>query len=161
MIVLLTFQLMSCGLLPSQRQDPFYTNTGGWDEERIPLLKPYSMVYLGKEYAWQMPLEANPPTKSTYYYSEIHDIREIAIENGVIMIYTPFLEPVDTEVGNKVLHWFAIVPAKNVEEGFYNESEFLAYVSAYGIHDPPWLDPNVAFQQFDKTGCLDWIPNCK
>ncbi len=126
--IVLIFQLSGCIIADTRPQDPFYQDNGDWDHDLIPLIKPYYMVYLGKEFAWQMPLQANPPSQDTYYYYELHDIRKIAVEHGVIMIYTPFTEEVDTSIGQKIFHWFVVVPDQNIEKGFENETGFLAYI---------------------------------
>jgi hypothetical protein len=119
------------------------------------------MAYLDEEYSWQMPLLANPSSKSTYYYSNLHDIRKLAVEKGIIMLYTPYVERnIDTSIGQKIYHWFVIMPTSNIEEGFENESAFLDYIQQFEIQEPNWLDPSKTYEQFFQTGCLDWIPDC-
>ncbi|MBI1793416.1 MAG: hypothetical protein HYR70_04410 [Chloroflexi bacterium] len=153
--------LVSCSLSFGPQKDPFYTDVGTLDSARFPLIKPYYVIYIDKEYSWQMPLLANPPSKDIYYYYNLHDIRKIAVENGIIMIYTPFTEDVDQSIGQKVLHWFIIIPDKNVETGLDTEQAFLDYIKQLGVQQPPWVEPSEIYQQFFKTGCLDWIPDCK
>jgi hypothetical protein len=109
-----------------------------------------------------MPLLADPPSESTYYYFNLHDIRKLSVENGVIMLYTPYVENnIDQSLDQRIYHWFVIVPASNIEEGFENENAFLEYIKQVDVYQPIWLDPNEVYEQFFQTGCLKWIPECK
>ena len=161
LIILASILISGCALAVRQQNDPFYIDNGAWDFPRIPLIKPYYMIYTGDEFGWQMPLLANPPSKGLYYYYKVDDIQKLDVENGVLMIYTPFNEPVDASKGQRILHWFAIVPDRNIEEGFDNEADFLNYIHIYNIQQPLWEEPASVIKQFGKTGCLDWIPDCK
>lgn len=133
---------------------------------RIPLMKPYEMLKLNQQLeinrklGWGIQLHVSPSEKELYYYSAIYDIQKFAIENGVIMVYATYPQEVDTDVGQKVLYWFVIVPDKEIETGFDMEAEFLSYIQTYGIELPRWIEPERAYEQFYKTGCLDWIPTC-
>lgn len=160
-IVVTTIFLFCANLFLQGQSDPFYTDTGGWDSLRVPLIKPYYLVSLDKGASWSMRLHANPPSESTYYYLTIHDIRQLAVANNIIMLYTPYVEHnIDQSVGQKVLHWFVISPESNIEEGFGNEDEFLNYIFQLGIQRLDWLVPNEVFEHYSRTYCLDWIPNC-
>jgi len=163
-MILLSMLISGCITSTSLQKDPFYTDNGVWDYPRLPLIKPYYMKYSGNDFGWVMPLQANPPSKSTYYYYNVHDVRKLAVENNVIMVYTPFVEPIgpaNMKIGQKVLYWFAIVPDKNIEEGFDKEADFLNYIQAYDIREPSWVEPDAAYKQLGETGCMDWIPNCR
>lgn len=170
-ILLLIIAIGLCDflILRSQKninQAPFYTDLGG-DAMRIPLVKPYEIVKIDREkvgwwtLGWSMNLHVLPSEKEIYYYSAIHDIKKIAIEDEIILIYTNYQQEIDKDVGQKVLNWFVIVPAQNIETGFDREAEFLNYIQTYGIQKPNWIEPDVAYKQFVKTRCLEWIPNCK
>jgi len=152
----------SCTFLRQTHKDSFYSDVGGLDSLRIPLIKPYYMIYLDEEFSWQMPLLANPPTESTYYYFNLHNIKKLSVKNGVIMVYTPYVEHnIDISIGQKIFHWFVILPASNTEEGFENEADFLEYIQQLGVQQPNWIDPNETSKGFVQTGCLDWIPDCE
>jgi len=117
-------------------KDSFNNDTGGFDSFRLPLIKPY-------------------------YYLTLHDIQKLALMNNVIMVYTPFVEQnIEPSIGQKVFHWFVIVPASDVEEGFEQEEAFLDYIQRFNIKQPNWLNPKDAYSQFTKTGCQDWVPSC-
>jgi hypothetical protein len=77
------------------------------------------------------------------------------------MVYATYPQEVDTDVGQKVLYWFVIVPDKKIETGFEMEAEFLSYIQTYGIEQPQWIEPESTYEQFAETGCLEWIPDCK
>lgn len=158
--MLLCFAEIGLSTIRSIGRDSFYNDSGGWYYPRFPLIKPYYVDYLNDEYGWTMPLLADPPSKSTYDYLNIHKIQKIAVESGVIMVYAPYIENVDQSQGQKILHWFVIIPSQNIEEGFENETSFLNYISSFGIQQPQWHTPDEIVQQY-STGCLDWIPNCK
>ncbi len=108
-----------------------------------------------------MNLHVSPSEKEIYYYLAIHDIKKIAVEDEIILVYTNYQQEIDENIGQKNLNWFVIVPAQNIETGFDRESEFLNYIQTYGIQKPDWIEPDVAYKQFVKTRCLGWIPNCK
>lgn len=147
-------------------EDFFYEDTGGWDAMRLPLIYPYEMLKLdqaleiNQKLGWSVNLNVPPKKKDLYYYN-IHGIREIAVENQVIMIYSSYTEGVDELAGEKVLSWFIIVPDEEIETGFASKEEFLGFVQNYGIQQPDWVLADMAFERFVTTGCLDWIPNCK
>lgn len=160
-----------CGFLilrlqKNLNQSPFYTDLGG-DAMRIPLVKPYEIVKIDRKQVgwwtlgWSMNLHVSPSEKEIYYYNAIHDIKKFAVENEIIMIYTNYQQEIDKDVGQKNLNWFVIAPAQNIETGFDREAEFLNYIQTYGIQEPDWTEPDVAYKQFGETGCLEWIPNCK
>ena len=155
---------MVCGCNGSsprfQSSDPFYRSSGGRDFLRIPLIKPYDTIKGDEKYGWTIDLKVSPSKEATYYIS-IKDVKKIAIEKGMILVYTPYKEESAEGLGEKVLYWFVLFPERNTEKGFDNENEFQKYIQDNGLQKPTWLDPNMVFQQFDKTSCLDWIPDCR
>lgn len=99
--------------------------------------------------------------KEIYWYTGLHDVQKIAVVEGVILVYTPYEPLVAKDVGQKVLNWFVIIPDKGIETGFDNENDFLEYLQEYGINEVSWETPDVLYQRFLDTGCLDWIPGCQ
>jgi hypothetical protein len=157
----LLFTLLSgCNITGNFQRDPFYEAGSEWDHQRFPLIKPYYAIYKSDEYGWQIPLPVEIPSNDLYYYITLQDIRKIAIENGVIMVYTPYKEAVEESVGQKILYWFVFVPAQKIEIGFDKESDFLNYIQQYGVKNPPWREPDTILKEYDQTQCLDWIPDC-
>lgn len=153
-------------LRDNNNKDPFYTDLGG-DAMRLPLIKPYEILKLNQQLeinrklGWGIQLQIAPSEKELYYYNAIYDIQKFALEDGVIMVFATYPQEVDTDVGQKILYWFVIVPDKSIEIGFETDAEFLNYVQHYGIEQPSWTEPDAAYEQFYKTACLDWIPDCK
>lgn len=161
LMIFLSVILTGCNVITYFQQDPFYREGSEYDSLRFPLIKPYYAIYLNDEYGWDIPLETDPASRDFYYYLTLHDVRKIAIEQGVIMIYTPFEEHVAESVGQKVLYWFVFVPGQQIEMGFDNEADFLTYTQQFGIGEPSWREPIDILQEYDQTWCLDWIPACK
>ena len=168
-VLFITVVLSACsiGTLQDQKnKDSFYSDLGG-DAMRIPLIKPYEMLKLNQQLeinrklGWGIQLHLSPSEKELYYYNAIYDIQKIAIENGIIMVYSIYPQEVDADAGQKVLYWFVIIPDKKIETGFDTEAEFLSYLQSHGIEQPQWLRPDKAYEQFYETGCLNWIPDCK
>jgi hypothetical protein len=162
LLLLFVFQLFGCSPSIQKHDDPFYNDVGAWDSARIPLINPYYIVYIDKEHGWQLPLKGNMPSQYYYYnFRDISGVIQIAIQDNIIMAYTTYAEDVDKSVGQKILHWFVIVPEKNIETGFDDEQAFFDYIQQLGIQNPNWAEPEKTYQQFFKTGCIDWIPDCK
>jgi hypothetical protein len=158
---LLPLLALGCTIFFKIHKDPFYNDSGGFDSFRFPLAKPYELKYLNEKTSWDMELQANPPSESTYYYLTLHDIQKLDVQSGTIMLYTPYVEHnIDLSVGQKVYHWFVIVPASNSEEGFESEDAFLEYISQLNIMQVNWQTPDDLYSKFTETGCLDWIPGC-
>ena len=148
----------------------FYKDDGGYDAAYIPLIEPYRVVKLlggeraGIVHKWSIDLIVPASEKEIYYYSQIYDVTKIAVENRVVMAYSPYSEELterERQIGQKILHWFVIIPDQKIEIGFETEEEFLGYLHTLGIENPTWIEPGVANQQFIWSGCLDWIPDCE
>jgi hypothetical protein len=161
LIILISILLSSCSIIENYQQDPFYKDDGWWDHLRFPLIKPYYAILIKDEYGWSIPLEGSPSDRDFYYYIQINDVQKIAVENGVIMFYTPTIQKVDESVGQKALFWFVVIPDQNAEMGFDQEEDFLTYIQQLGIQDPSWQEPDDILQEYEKTRCLDWIPGCE
>lgn len=140
------------------RDDPFYDEGDFWATLRFPLIKPYYATELDIDFGWDIDLYVDG--KEMYWYSQIQDVEKIAVENGVIMVYTPY-EGYHRENGNIVLYWFAIVPDQSIETGFITEAELIDYIQQFGIDKPVWRDPFDINHEFNSTWCLDWIPDCQ
>ena len=162
-IILVTLYLAGCN--PRfQHEDQFYNDSGEFTYLRFPLIKPYYMDRLDGKSPWVMSSLSlwAPPPNATYLYRSLRDVRNLSVKNGVIMVYSPYVdEQVDQSIREKYFHWFVVVPDKNIEVGFENEGAFLEYIQQFGIQQPDWLEPNDIYKEFAQTGCLDWIPDCK
>jgi hypothetical protein len=162
-LVLIMVGVLSCGSFFQKHQDPFYNNVGTWDSLNLPLIPPYSLVYINKEYDWQMELKGNFSKElNNYFILSLQNVEKVAVEKGVIMVYTPHAPNVDESLGQKSLYWFVAIPHEgNSEIGFEDEVSFLDFIRTIGISSPRWVQPNVAYDEFFQTGCVYWIPDCK
>ena len=162
-IFLILLLLSSCNFFFRVHDDDFYNDTGSWDSGRLPLLKPYYLIFISQDYGWQMPVKGNfPLDQYDYNLGDLLDIKKVAVENNVVMVYTPYMRDLDKSLDRKMLHWFVMIPDKgNFEIGFENEIEFVDYIENLGVRDMMWVEPSVAYQQFSSTGCFDWIPDCE
>jgi hypothetical protein len=141
-------------------RDPFYTGTSEYDDKfkRVPLIKPYEAISSEGGDWWNISLQNNHMFNSTdplSYYDNISDVTKIAVEKGLIMGFTPLSGK------NSVVNWFVLIPDKKIEMGFANKGDFLKYIQIYGLQEPNWATIDEFYQQFIRTDCLDWIPDCK
>jgi len=161
-LVVLLIALLSCRNSSPKKvrhSDPFYNDTGEGKFLVVPLIKPYRVVTdEGAGIGWQMDLYENYPT-----HTFVAGIEKIAVTDDVIMVFSPTNPSVDSSRPDIYpgWYWIVIIPNQKVEVGFDNEEEFLDYIRAYGIEEPNWVDPMEAFKQFERTGCLEWIPDCE
>jgi hypothetical protein len=137
-------------------RDPFYVGAGESAFTRIPLIKPYEAIDMGKNDWWVISLLYDHKGNDLLgKYSNIGDVTKIAVENGQIMGFTPQSD------NNRLVNWFVLIPDKKIELGFADKADFLKYIQSYGLKEPNWITLDEAYQQFKSTGCLDWIPDCK
>ncbi len=148
--------------------DHFYDIGWGMDRKRVPLIKPIDMTLFSSPEAWTMKtlpgFKVDDPGNEYpyYYYAKIHLVEKIAIQDGFIMVYSPYIDAdADTYIQANYYHWFVMVPANDVSRGFHTEEEFNQYIETLGIKDPDWQSPDEVYRRLYWTGCLDWIPGCK
>jgi hypothetical protein len=150
----------SCHAIRYPQRDPFYNDGSERDHLRFPLIKPYYAIWISDKLGWEISLHISPLDKDMYYYLSLSDVRKIAVENDVIMVYSAYEEPVDESVGQKVLYWFVIVPDQSIETGFETEIEFNEFIQQFNIERLEWRTPDDILAEYDQTSCLDWIPGC-
>jgi len=156
-----------CSGLIMADSTPFYKKTGDFDARFLPLIAPYKAMKpfgeSGDRNGWYIDLIVDDRGPKMSVYMQISQVEKVAVSNGVIMAYSQEiinLSKQERDAGLANLHWFVIVPAGRIEIGFETEEDFLAYIKKYGIDKPVWMDTQSAYDQFRKTGCLDWIPDC-
>jgi hypothetical protein len=156
-MITLSFLLPACS-----SRDSFYRKGSGWDYLRFPLLKPYyAMSLSNEEIKWVIPLERESPLKKESFLMEIRDVVKIAVVDNAIMLYSQDSTKIaSSNIEEKVFHWFILIPNEHLEMGFENEDGFLKYLYQNDMDQPQWLEPISVLQEFDQTGCLDWIPDC-
>jgi len=160
---------IACGI-PAPHSDPFYSAWVEWGAWRFPLIKPYEVYFVAEGFDWWMiDLDYGllyEPSSEMLFYMDIVDVRKVAVQSGVIMIYTPYEQKMDDIGTQKVLYWFVIIPSEtedvndDITMGFDKESDFLQFVQEHGIENVTWETPEEINRRFVTTGCLKWIPRC-
>lgn len=141
-------------------QNSFYQKGSGWDYLRFPLLEPYYAIQVNDE-GWDIPLHIEPSKTNCLHCVDIHDIEKFAVNDGAIMVYSSYSKQIDIGGGVfKELHWFILIP-EEAELGYETEEEFINNIQQYGISQPQWQEPLTILQTYEKTGCLEWIPDCE
>jgi len=156
--------VMSCRP-PVQHADPFY-NYDDFTMNRIPLINPIEANRLNSDSPWGIfvvySLGVSIPKSQEVYLYNIEELEKFAVEKGVILAYSSYVnKEAHAYIQDNYYHWFVIIPDEEIAEGFQTEDAFLEYIQTLGIEDPDWQMPDEAFQQFRKTGCLAWIPDCQ
>ncbi|MDQ3004854.1 MAG: hypothetical protein M3R47_05655 [Chloroflexota bacterium] len=152
---------------PVQHTDPFYNfNDDDYPLLNLPLIKPFEAKRLDGSSPWSVfsiygPYVSVPNSQEEYIYG-IQELEKFAVQNGVIMAYSSYVnKEAVAYIQENYYHWFVIIPEKEIAEGFHTEDEFNQYIQTLDIQDPDWQTPDKAYEQFEQTGCLEWIPDCK
>ena len=164
--ILLSLSYLTSCTSRVKHADPFYYYDS-FSTMRIPLIEPIEVNRLNSSYPWEISLlpcmwiEYPNSQGYRYPYSHIHELEKFAVKDDVIMAYSSFIDKeADVSIQENYYHWFVSIPAEDITKGFHTEDEFLEYIQTLGISDPDWQNPDDAFRQFRKTGCLEWIPDC-
>lgn len=153
--------------LPSQHTDPFYNvNHDDYPLLHLPLINPIEAKRLDGRSSWRIfvpfGLWVSIPNSQVVYPYNIEELEKFVVQSGVIMAYSSYVnEEADVYIQDNYYHWFVIIPEKKMAEGFHTEDEFSQYIQTLGIQDPAWQKPDEAYEQFKRSGCLEWIPDCK
>jgi hypothetical protein len=168
-LVLILILILSCltgCTARTEHRDPFY-NYDDFSMNRIPLINPIEINRLDGAAPWDLELQPGmwvdyPNSQGLLYlYGHVHAPEKFAVDNGVIMAYSPYVDPAaGAFIQDHFYHWFVSIPADDLTEGFSTEAAFLAYCQDLGIAEPDWQAPDAAWEQFRKTGCLAWLPDC-
>ena len=153
---------------PVQHADPFYNfNDDDYPLIHLPLIKPFKAERLDDASSlWSVfsiygPYVSVPNSQEVYMYG-IQELEKFAVQNGVIMAYSAYVnKEAVAYIQENYYHWFVLIPGKKIAEGFHTEDEFNQYIQTLGIQEPDWQTPDEAYERFEQTGCLDWIPDCK
>jgi hypothetical protein len=155
--------------LPVQHADPFYNiNVNDYPLLHLPLIKPIEAKRQDGRSLWRVFLPDGPSVRVPnrqdifYYDYNIEKLEKFAVSNGVIMAYSAYVDiNADAYIQDSYYHWFVIIPDKKITKGFHTEDEFREYIQTLGVQSPDWQTPDEAYKQFRRTGCLEWIPDCK
>ncbi len=151
--------------------DPFYDLNGSdYPRGHIPLIKPVEVTRDIFSSSWNLdllnsvhidlPKSQEQEVVDVYIYSRIDELGKFAVEDGVIMAYSPHIDQqADPYIQNNFYYWFVMVPSENITKGFHTEEEFRQYIQTLGIQDPDWQTPDDVYDRFlNSGGCLEWIP---
>jgi len=143
--------LTACGGNTNQdpKLDDFYSDKGGFDYGRIPLIKPYELTTSSRENYW---------TAETIDTSEVPlnmpGARNINIVNSIIFIYgrETILNGQEVDAA-----WFVIIPKNHIVRGFMDHKKYLAYIQSIGFQKEPLLyDVQEVYRFFSKHNKVDW-----
>jgi hypothetical protein len=159
-ILLIVSLLLMWSLNACSTKKSFYELGSGWDYLRFPLLEPYYAIKIDDELGWQISLHAEPSQRNFRHFLNIRNVQKIAVEKGMVLVYSPYSKAIDLLDGQKKeLHYFILLPNQN-ELGFETEEELSLILQQYGINQPQWQEPFSILTEFDQSGCLKWIPTC-
>lgn len=174
LLLSLSCVVIGLGYSPPERYaDPFYNFDDGFNSSLyLPLIKPIDAVSLTVNQAGEslwvvflpLSLQVSIPDSQNnlVYYDAIEELEKFTVKNGVLMAYSAYVDKeADPYIQENYYHWFVLIPEEKIAEGFQTEEEFNNYIQKLGIQNLIWQTPNEAFDKFKKTGCLDWIPDCK
>ncbi len=162
-IVILCITLLSFLRIKPDSSNLFFSNHGGGDSLSIPLIEPYEATKIKAIPGWfinlHLPFEQRANDMKSY--GSIDGVEKIAIQNNIIMIYTPLIDSTAVSLNYKIAHWFIISPNENLEMGFEYESEFNEFTIKYGVQEINWEKPDDIYKKIQDTGCLEWALDCR
>lgn len=132
----------------NNKKDSFYTNTGGFDRPRIPLMKPYELLKVA-ENKWR--LELQTPDLLTL---SIHNVKGINVISDTIVVYSEGGTAFMNKQHNKA--WFIIEVKENKERVFKNDTEFKNAIQHKFNSDTLFKEPNKLYDAFIKDKVLKW-----
>jgi hypothetical protein len=145
--------LNSCDLFKGRNEiskDAFYTDKGGLDRPRIPLIKPYELLKVSSD-EWRMEL-----LTTDLLALSVHNIKGVNVSKERILLYSEG----GTEVRNNQYSqaWFIIDPSLGKEIVFFDNKQYADTLKSLGIIDTSLGLPNKLYQDFHNSGNLKWLP---
>jgi hypothetical protein len=151
-LTLIVFLLDSC-----KHCDSYYTKKGGFDYIRIPLLKPYDIKKVNKD--WTIQFTGLAKSYPDMYTSSVC-VKRINVIDSIIIASCYNSWAIKGKVVDHL--WCFIIPNRKVEASFDNESEFLDSLSYYTKKKPDFIDIEEIWLQYKDNGYLTWFPTeCK
>lgn len=139
-----------------EKQDEFYTVTGGWDWIRVPLIKPYEVK------------KADPEIETNNWGIEFinsfgtYNVKRIDVQDSIIYILSGKMDDkndstiVNSE--NVPTAWFAIDARTKTEKGFSSEAEFKEYIKENSYPAPQWHNIDSLSKALGEGGKVPWMP---
>jgi hypothetical protein len=139
-----------------KKQDSFYSNTGGWDWVRIPLIKPYAAKKIDpriKSNGWGIKLMSN--------LYQIDRAKKVSIQDSIIYVISGKISDQEdiTAIGthNFPTAWFIIDTKFKTEKGFPSKNTFDQYILNNGYPVPVWYDLDSLSNALEKGEKLPWF----
>ena len=152
--IIISFLIPNCDFLPNKsklnsHEDAFYSDLGGLDRPRIPLIKPYELLKVSKN-EWRLELQ-NPDL----LVLSIHNVKGVYIHDSVIAIFSDGGVEFQNKIHAKA--WFIIEPEFSTEKAFENEN---AFNNAYGRSKHGrkvyFLSPDSLYKSFEEQRKIIW-----
>lgn len=124
-------QMNSCDLIKDKKEtkknDTFYTDNGGFDRPRIPLIKPYELLKVSSD-EWRMDL-----LTTDLLALSVHHVKGVHVTNERILLYSEG----GTEIRNKPYSqaWIIIDPSLQKERAFFDHKKYADTLHSLGITD--------------------------
>ncbi|WCT12059.1 hypothetical protein [Mucilaginibacter jinjuensis] len=147
--IIILINVFACNQGSGKKVDDFYTNKGGFDLARIPLVKPYEAT--------------TPSTKPNWIITSIdtndipapvNGIEDIRVIKGIILAHGK-----NTTVNYKPAKdaWFIIVPTKRLVAGFRKHGDYVGSLKNLGFEKEPDLFKIIkVFKYFDCNDHINW-----
>ncbi|ATL49379.1 hypothetical protein COR50_20575 [Chitinophaga caeni] len=130
--------------------DKFYTETGGWDWIRVPLIKPYEAKKI------------DPKLESSNWYisygkiDNAINVKDVSVIDSIIYAYCGDSTLLDYKYIKAA--WFIFDVKKNIKQGFSSESEFDNYLQSNNYPKPHWQDIDSISEMLGNGGQVPWMP---
>ena len=158
MILLCLVLLLGCNYKYNSKQekDTFYSEIGGFDWIRIPLLKPYAAEKIDPEietHSWIIKFQSDK-LYNTY------NVKRVAVEDSIVYVLSGTVdEKKDTTIigtRNVPTAWFVMDVRKKTERGFENEKEFSVYLKENDYPLPHWYGIDSLSNELGRGKELPW-----
>ena len=148
-LLLLLTLLSACKQDSKHKVDEFYTEKGEWDSARIPFVKPYEAIIVGKEYGWCMNLIGIEDGNSM-----LSHIRKATVVSGFVLIQTDSTLLKGVEVKQS---WWVVSPSRKIEKGFSDHQKYFTFLKALKFKKEPRLhDMEVIASFYEDHDTMDW-----
>lgn len=139
--------------------DPFYTETGGWDMIRVPLIKPYEAIKVDPKdgiSSWTVDFKNSLGT---------YNVRKVDVQDSIIYILSGRISESDdvkintlVNVTNVPIGWYIIDVEKSKESSFSSEFAFNKYIKENKYRRPNWRSIDSLIDVLSKGSNVPWMP---
>lgn len=133
------------------KRDVFYTDKGGFDRPRIPLIKPYELVKVSSS-EWRMEL-----LSTDLLALSVHNIKGVSIDSSRIFLYSEGGTEVRNNQYNKA--WFIVDATTGKEKAILGYQDFYSEVTSLGLSQILLHSPDSVYRAFNSSGIIEWDNN--